>query len=173
MNEKRESESSHRQIRRELGGMEKGINPMVIGIFGESCTGKTTLAHLLHQAIGGELFAGKDYLRLAKSQSMAGRLFERKLREAVSGGHIIYVITEKAHLSMLPQGAIRILATAELDQIKERFAQRLQAPLPAAVEAMLERKHGCFDDGAYDIRWESGPLTPEEICQKIQQMVGA
>lgn len=151
---------------------EKGINPMVIGIFGESCTGKTTLAHLLHQAIGGEIYAGKDYLRLAKNQSMAGMLFEKKLRDAVSGEHIIYVITEKAHLSMLPQGAIRILATAELDQIKERFAMRLQGALPRGVEAMLERKHGCFDDVACDIHWASGECTPEEICRKIQQMVG-
>lgn len=145
---------------------------MVIGIFGESCTGKTTLAQILHQAIGGELYTGKDYLRLAKNQSMAGRLFEKKLRDAVFGEHIIYVISEKSHLSMLPQGAIRILATAELEQIKERFSKRLQGPLPHAVESMLERKHGCFDDVAYDIHWVSGERTPEEICQKIQQMVG-
>lgn len=145
---------------------------MVIGIFGESCTGKTTLANLLHQAIGGELYTGKDYLRLAKNQSVAARLFERKLREAVSGEHIIYVITEKAHMTMLPQGAIRILTTADLDQIKERFSQRLQGPLPSAVESMLERKHGCFDDETYDLRCDSGVHTPDEICAKIQQMVG-
>ena len=145
---------------------------MVIGIFGESCTGKTTLAHLLQQEIGGELYAGKDYLRLAKNQSMAGRLFERKLQDAISGEHIIYVITEKAHLSMLPQGAIRILATAELDQIKERFRERMHGFLPSAVESMLERKHGCFDDVAHDIRWVAGESSAEEICKKIIQMVG-
>ena len=40
---------------------------MVIGIFGESCTGKTTLANAIKEKLGGEVFSGKDYLRLSKN----------------------------------------------------------------------------------------------------------
>ena len=34
---------------------------MVIAIFGESCTGKSTLADKLSTAINAEVFTGKDY----------------------------------------------------------------------------------------------------------------
>ena len=36
---------------------------MVIAIFGESCTGKSTLARALKERLGGEVYTGKDYLR--------------------------------------------------------------------------------------------------------------
>ena len=39
---------------------------MVIGIFGESCTGKSTLAEKIAAGCSCEVFTGKDYLRLAK-----------------------------------------------------------------------------------------------------------
>ena len=44
---------------------------MVIGIIGESCAGKSTLAGELQKAFGGEVVTGKDYLRLAKSEAEA------------------------------------------------------------------------------------------------------
>ena len=40
---------------------------MVIGIFGESCTGKSTLAEKLKTQLDAEVYTGKDYLRLAKN----------------------------------------------------------------------------------------------------------
>ena len=44
---------------------------MVIGIIGENCTGKSTLAEEIQKRLGGEIVTGKDYLRLAKSEAMA------------------------------------------------------------------------------------------------------
>lgn len=50
----------------------------------------------------------------------------------MTGDDLIYVITEKEHLSFLPDGAVRVLVTAELDTIKERFKARMHGVLPPA-----------------------------------------
>ncbi len=144
---------------------------MVIAIIGESCTGKSTLADQIKEQIGGEIYTGKDYLRLAKNEGIAQKLFQKKLQEAVTGGNIIYVISEEEHLSLLPEKAVRILVTAELEQIKERFAQRMHGNLPAPVAAMLERKHGCFDGIVHDIHVISGETEIEDVCRRISSIV--
>ena len=41
---------------------------MLIGMIGESCTGKSTLADRLKAQLNAEVFTGKDYLRLAKAR---------------------------------------------------------------------------------------------------------
>ena len=63
---------------------------MLIGIIGENCSGKSTLAACIRDAIGAELITGKDYLRMAKSESESKRLFQEKLNSAISGSNIIY-----------------------------------------------------------------------------------
>ena len=140
---------------------------MIIGIFGESCTGKSTLAEKLNERFPCEIFTGKDYLRLAKNENIAKVMFRKKLDAAVTGENIIYVISEKEHLSLLPEGACRILVTADLDLIKSRFAQRMRGNLPAPVAAMLERKHGCFDDTPHDIHIVSGETDLDAVVEKI------
>lgn len=140
---------------------------MLIAIFGESCTGKTTLAAGIKAASGAELYSGKDYLRLAKSESEATQLFKKRLADAVQGGNVVYVAAEREHLALIPDGAVRILVTAELDVIKERFAVRMHGNLPAPVAAMLEKKHGCFDQEPCDFHVHNGSPDAKEICQKI------
>lgn len=140
---------------------------MVIGVFGESCTGKSTLADKLKAMLGSEVYSGKDYIRLSKSEMMAKKLFQQKLEEALNGGHVIYVISEKEQLPLLPAGAYRVLVTADLEIIKERFAQRMHGNLPVPVAAMLERKHGCFDAEPCDLHVVSGTDDPEAVCSAI------
>ena len=140
---------------------------MVIGIFGESCTGKSTLAQLLKTRLGAEVYTGKDYLRFSKNESMAKLLFRKKLEAAVTGGHILYVISEPEHLQLLPEGALRVLMTADLECIKSRFAQRMRGQLPGTVAAMLERRHGCFDREMHHIHVVSGKTDPDEVCDQI------
>ena len=140
---------------------------MVIGIFGESCTGKSTLAQKIAARIPCEVFTGKDWLRLAKNESIAKAMFQKKLAAAVNGEHILYVIAEKEHLFLLPEGALRILVTADLETIKTRFAQRMRGNLPAPVATMLEKKHGCFDNEPHDIHVISGETDLDEVCGKI------
>ena len=95
---------------------------MVIALFGDSCTGKSTIATALAPSLSAEVFSGKDYLKLAKSESMAAALFQKKLRGKET---ILYVISEKDQLALLPGGCVRVLVTAGLATIKERFAVRM------------------------------------------------
>ena len=141
---------------------------MVIGIFGESCTGKSTLAQKIAASFPCEVFAGKDYLRLAKNETIAKVMFQKKLAAAVEGENIIYVISEKEHLPLLPEGALRILVTADLELIKFRFAQRMRGNLPSPVAAMLEKKHGWFDNIRHDIHVISGETDLDEVCKLIE-----
>ena len=140
---------------------------MVIGIFGESCTGKSTLAQKLAAGFPCDIFTGKDYLRLAKNENIAKVMFQKKLTAAVNGENIIYVISEKEHLTLLPEGAIRILVTADLDVIKSRFTQRMRGNLPAPVASMLEKKHGCFDAEPHDIHVVSGETDLDAVVTQI------
>ena len=140
---------------------------MVIGIFGESCTGKSTLAEKIASSFPCEIYTGKDYLRLAKNENIAKVLFQKKLTAAITGENIIYVISEKEHLPLLPEGALRILVTADLELIKSRFAQRMRGNLPAPVATMLEKKHGCFNAESHDIHVISGTTDLDEVCKQI------
>ena len=140
---------------------------MVIGIIGESCTGKSTLAEKLAQRISCEVITGKDYLRLAKNENIAKVMFQKKLTAAVTGENIIYVISEKEHLPLLPEGAMRILVTADLELIKSRFTQRMRGNLPAPVAAMLEKKHGYFDTVSHDIHVISGETDLDAVVERI------
>ena len=142
---------------------------MVIGIFGESCTGKSTLAQLLKSRLGAEVYTGKDYLRFSKNESMARLRFRKELEAAVSGKNMLYVISEPEHLPLLPEGALRVLVTADLELIRSRFAQRMKGNLPAAVSAMLERKHGCFDNERHHIHVISGETDLDTVCEQILQ----
>ena len=78
---------------------------MVIGIFGESCTGKSTLVEALNAATGARIFTGKDYLRLAKSEDMAKQQFRALLTGAVTWEDVIYVgLAEKLPKVQISQG---------------------------------------------------------------------
>ena len=144
---------------------------MVIGIIGENCSGKSTLAEEIKNSIGAEIITGKDYLRMAKSESEAVLLFREKLKNAVNGENVIYVISEKEHISFLPDGAVRILVKADIDTIKERFKARMHGNLPAPVEQMLIRKHGMFDNEAYDYQFDGALGDASEICNAIKDKV--
>ena len=112
----------------------------------------------------------KDYLCLAKNENIAKMMFQKKLQAAVTGENIIYVISEKEHLPLLPEGAFRILVTADLETIKSRFAQRMRGNLPAPVAAMLEKRHGCFDALPHDIHVVSGETNPDLIVEEIWKL---
>ena len=145
---------------------------MVIGIFGESCTGKSTLAEKISASFPCEVFTGKDYLRLAKNETVAQKLFQKKLEGALTGETIVYVISEKEHLALLPDRALRILVTADLETIKRRFAARMHGNLPAPVSSMLEKKHGIFDAQPHDIHVISGQTDLEAAVEEVLNKAG-
>ncbi len=141
---------------------------MVFGIIGENCSGKSTLAEKIKTQFGAEIVTGKDFLRMARSESEAVSLFRMKLRRAVSGDNIIYVIADPEHVKLLPDGAIRILVTADLETIKERFRARMHGNLPAPVALMLEKKHGMFDSGEYDYCFDGATGDANAFCEDLK-----
>ena len=142
---------------------------MVIAIFGESCVGKSTLADMLGQKLDAEVITGKDYLRLAKNEAIAKKLFQKKLTESMTGRHVVYVISDREHLELLPEGAVRVLMTADLELIQHRFARRMHGALPPPVKAMLEKKHGCFDGEKYAFHIHNSEYA-QELCDRISAL---
>lgn len=143
---------------------------MVICLFGESCTGKSTIAAELAKKKEAKIYTGNEYLKLAKNESEAKKNFKMILEENVHTETIvIYVVSDKEQLEFLPEGTIRILVTADLDVIKERFAQRMGGHMPAPVAAMLERKHGMFDKEEYELKLEGE--TVQDSCEKVKKLL--
>ena len=141
---------------------------MVIGIFGESCTGKSAIAEALKKKTDVKIYTGKDYLKLAKNEEEARRRFIELLTfyESIADT-VIYVISEKEHLQLLPEKATRVLLTADLNAIKERFSKRMNGQLPAHVAKMLEKKHGSFDNIRHDLRIDTTDSDVSVICDEI------
>lgn len=139
---------------------------MLIAIIGENCVGKSTLANKLNERLNAKIYSGKDYLRLEKNPSMALEKFIKILNDSVTGDNIIYLITEKEHLNLLPVGSFKIVLTATLEVIKERFKVRMRGNLPLPLEKMLEAKHGMYDDLECDIKLDSN-YDIEEVLKII------
>ena len=144
---------------------------MIVGIIGENCSGKSTLAEIIGTELGAEIISGNDYMRMAKSESEARKLFQEKLKDALSGNSIIYVVSEPDQLANLPDGAVRILVKADLETIKQRFRIRMHGNLPEPVERMLERKHGMFDKGIYDFCFDSTTDNASELCDALKKRI--
>ena len=140
---------------------------MLIAIIGENCVGKSTLAEKINGELHAAIYSGKDYLRMEKNPSVALETFKRLLADSVTGSNIIYVITEKEHLSLLPEDCFKIVLTAPLEVIKERFRQRMRGTLPPPVEKMLEARHGMYDDIDCDVMLEA-TYDIEAVLRKIK-----
>ena len=145
---------------------------MVIGILGENCAGKSTLADAIRDKLSAEVITGKDYLRLAKSEAEATALFKEKLAQTPDDKTVVYVISEKEQLSLLPETAVRVLVKADLDTIKERFRARMRGNLPAPVAQMLERKHGMFDSERHDLIYDGVTGDPNAVCEALKAYRG-
>ena len=141
---------------------------MLIAIIGENCVGKTTLANKINEKLGAKIYAGKDYLRLEKNPSVAQESFKKMLSDAVTGDNLIYLITEFEHLNFLPQGAFKIVLTADLITIKARFKERMRGNLPIPVERMLEIKHGIFDDLSCNLKLD-GNYNIDKVISALSQ----
>ncbi len=128
--------------------------------------GKSTLADKINENLHAKVYSGKDYLRLEKNPSVALEKFKTMLIDAVTGDNVIYLITEKEHVDFLPKDAFRIVLTADLDTIKERFKERMRGVLPPPVEKMLEAKHGMYDDLECNLKLDAD-YNIDEVIEKI------
>ena len=140
---------------------------MLVAIIGENCVGKSTLAQKINERLNAKIYTGKDYLRLEKNPAVAEKSFKELLSNALLEDNVIYIITEKEHLNLLPKGAFKILLTAELSVIKQRFKERMRGNLPLPVEKMLESKHGIYDNLQCDLKLNER-YDMQEIFKKMK-----
>ena len=140
---------------------------MLIAIIGENCVGKTTLANKINEKLGATIYAGKDYLRLEKNPSAAAETFKAMLKASLESNNIIYLITENEHIQLLPEGAFRIVLSAELEVIKERFKARMRGNLPMPLEKMLDAKHGMYDNLDCNIKLD-GNYNIEDVWNALE-----
>lgn len=141
---------------------------MLIAVIGENCVGKSTLANKINEKLNAKIYTGKDYLRLEKNPTVALETFKKILQEAVSGDNIIYLITEKEHLALLPNNTFKIVLTCDLAVIKERFKERMRSNLPMPLEKMLEAKHGMYDNLDCDLKLDNH-YNIDEVLEKIEK----
>ncbi len=141
----------------------------VIALIGESCVGKSTLAETLRVDLNAKVYAGKDYVRLAKSEPEARRAFAALLAGAIEP--VIYVVSEMDQLALLPEDCVRVLITAPLAVKMERFSKRMGGKLPPPVSAMLEKKHGTFDGIRCDMRLDFGNYDAQTACGAIARFL--
>lgn len=141
---------------------------MVIALIGERCTGKTAIADALGKRKNIKLFAGKDYLRMAKNPEEAEELFKAYLRENAGQEHlIVFIIANPEQLRLLPEHVLKVHCQAPLDTIKERFAKRMHGNMPPEYVAMLEEKHGMFDELDVDLAYDTTKTDAGSICDEI------
>lgn len=141
----------------------------VIALIGENCVGKSTLAEALRVDLNAKVYTGKDYVRLAKSEPEARRVFAALIAGATEP--VIYVVSEEEQLALLPADCLRVLMTAPLEVKKERFARRMGGKLPPPVSAMLEKKHGAFDGVRCDMRLDFGNYDSETARGEIARFL--
>ena len=145
---------------------------MVICLMGESCTGKSTAADKIKKETGAKIFTGKDYLKLAKNEAEAKKAFRSLLESQVSETEVvIFVVSELEDLSLVPENALKILFTADISVIKERFKERMRGNLVPPVEKMLERKAGLFSEVKHDLIIESDKISKEEMNDKLKSFL--
>lgn len=149
---------------------------MLYIFMGQSCTGKSTVAEQVRERTGAEVFSGKDYLRMAKNEAEAWRLFHDKLSNAAStespsGGTLIYLVAERPQLDRIRdiEGACRVKFTASLGTIKSRFAQRMHGNLPVPVENMLTKQYEEWETIKGDIQVDT---TVENDAEEILSLIG-
>lgn len=147
---------------------------MLICLMGPGCTGKSTLATTLQKTKAIPSYAGKDYLRLAKSEGEARRLFGQTLRDAADNrSHLVYIASEADDLALLPEKAFRVRCCASLETIFERFAARMRGTLPEALCTMLEEKSAQWEALPADlILFTDDGRTAEELCAAICEKAG-
>ena len=125
---------------------------MVIALIGGRCCGKSALAKAICDKVHAQLFTGRTYLELAADETEALEKFKALLaQKRATEDYVIYIVTEKDMLELLPAGCLRVRCKASLDTVKARFAAQLGEELPPSVAAMLEKQHGNFDGRIYDL----------------------
>ncbi|MDD4297986.1 MAG: hypothetical protein PHC69_13690 [Ruminiclostridium sp.] len=155
----------------------KGENQMLYVFMGPSCSGKSSVARELKSLINIQIYTGKDYLRMAKNEQDAWKVFNEELKKAsnnkeLNSQSIVYITSEKKDVSKIEclDNAVTIKFTANSEVIKSRFAQRMKGTLPKPVEKMLEQQFSDWENVNAELLVDTGIETPKEAAKKIYDL---
>lgn len=150
---------------------------MLFIFMGESCTGKSTIADIISDKINAEVCSGKEYLKLAKNEYDAWKIFYDKLVDASTDvyncdNNIIYVITETDMIAKLDNlNCVKVKFIADIDIIKTRFSKRMRGNLPKPIISMIERKSLEWKEIEGDIVLDTSKNDIEENINKIVEVI--
>lgn len=147
---------------------------MLFVFMGPSCTGKSSVAEEIKKDMDIEVYAGKDYLRMAKNENDAWKIFIEKLADAsenkeAAAKSIIYLVTEKDILSKIQfiKNAIFVKFTADNAIVKSRFSARMKGNLPKHIEAMIERQMKDWENENGMLQVDTTTGQPLEHAKKL------
>lgn len=148
---------------------------MLLLFIGPSCSGKSSTADELRKATGASVFAGRDYLRLAKNEMEAWTVFRARLAEAaghpgLSEDSVIYLVSDERAATDLQNiaGARWVKFTASPETLKSRFADRTGGHTPPGIEQMLGRQRAQFEPFKAGLSFDTtAGREPAEIAREI------
>ncbi|SFN71436.1 hypothetical protein [Proteiniclasticum ruminis] len=145
---------------------------MLFVFMGPSCSGKSTAAEIVGKRTGAKIYSGKDYLRLAKAEGDAWRIFHEKLEEASKPDgeeSLIFVCTEKELFDRIrvTENIFTVRFTATPEDIKRRFAERMRGTLPKPLEVMLEKQMHLWEGIEAKLLVDSSSESPEDAAERI------
>jgi len=139
---------------------------------GPSCSGKSTAGEIVGKRTGAKIYSGKDYLRLAKAEGEAWRVFQEKMVEAAGHGKeesLIFVCTEKELFDRISvkENIFTVRFTATPEDIKRRFAERMHGNLPKPLEMMLEKQMHLWEGIEAKLLVNSSSESSEDAAESI------
>jgi hypothetical protein len=145
---------------------------MLLAFFGPSCSGKSSVASIIAGRTSAEVWSGRDYLRLATSETEAKQLFVAKLRDAshraeLGAGSIIHVVSDPVEAVTVEGCTITAKFAASPEILRERFRKRTGGQLPAGVAEMLDRQLQLARATAADLKFDTSQMHPEIIADAI------
>jgi hypothetical protein len=145
---------------------------MLYVLFGPVGSGKSSTAKELQKLTNGIVFAGRDYLRLAKNEHNAWNLFLQSLNDAAgqkgsASACIIYVLASPNDALNI-DGATKARFTADIDVLKERFARRTGSTAGPQIERMLRHQSQEFENVVADLTFDtSRGASSSDIALRI------
>ena len=145
---------------------------MLFVFMGPSCSGKSTAGEIVGKRTGAKIYSGKDYLRLAKAEGEAWRVFQEKMVEAAGHGKeesLIFVCTEKELFDRISvkENIFTVRFTATPEDIKRRFAERMRGNLPKPLEMMLEKQMHLWEGIEAKLLVNSSSESSEDAAESI------
>lgn len=150
---------------------------MFIMFVGPSCGGKSSTAKVFQEKFGLKIYTGKDYLRLAKSETDAWKVFTEicqtaKENKQLCSHSVIYIASETDKFSDLAKiSSFTVHFDASQEILEKRFAPRTGGFVPPPIKKMIEKQKNNWLAVEADFHIDTTESTADYSAEKVLQMV--